>query len=38
MSAEEKSQMPGAALAAAKRPQEQEKKHSPLQHAAPMRT
>jgi hypothetical protein len=36
--AKEKSQMPGAALAAAERPQEQEKQHGPLQHAAPVRT
>jgi hypothetical protein len=35
--AEEKSQMPGAALAAAERPQEQEKQDGPLQYAAPVR-
>jgi hypothetical protein len=29
--------MPGAALAAAERPQEQEKQDGPLQHAAPVR-
>jgi hypothetical protein len=35
--AKEKSQMPGAALAAAERPQEQQKKDGPLQHAVPVR-
>jgi len=35
--AKEKSQMPGAALAAAERPQEQEKQDGPLQEAAPVR-
>jgi len=35
--AKEKSQMPGAALAAAERPQEQEKQDGPLQDASPVR-
>jgi hypothetical protein len=35
--AKEKSQMPGAAPAAAKRPEEQEKQDGPLQNAAPVR-
>src|ERR1700687_4735786 len=35
--AKEKSQMPCAALAAAERPQEQEKQDGPLQDAAPVR-
>jgi hypothetical protein len=35
--AEEKSQMPRAALAAAERPQEQEKQYGPLQDAAAVR-
>ncbi len=36
--AKEKGQVPGAALAAAKRPDEQKKEDAPLQHAAPVRT
>jgi hypothetical protein len=36
-SAKEKSQMPGAALAATERPEEQEKQDGPFQNAAPMR-
>jgi hypothetical protein len=35
--AKEKSQMPGAALAAAERPQKQEKQDGPFQDAAPVR-
>jgi hypothetical protein len=35
--AKEKRQMSGAALAAAERPQEQEKQDGPLQYAAPVR-
>jgi hypothetical protein len=35
--AKEKSQMPCTALAAAERPQEQEKQDGPLQDAAPVR-
>jgi hypothetical protein len=35
--AKEKSQMPGAALAAAERPHEQGKQDGPLQDAAPVR-
>ena len=36
--AKEKAQLPGAAIAAAKGPQEQEKQNGPFQHAMPAGT